>query len=46
MHFSRKINGRGMGLSISKEVLEIEGYSLILDEPRENSTVTFKIFKK
>lgn len=46
MHFSRKINGRGMGLSISKEVLEVEGYSLILDEPRENSTVTFKIFKK
>ena len=46
MHFSRKINGRGMGLSISKEVLEAEGYSLILDEPRENSTVTFKIFKK
>lgn len=46
MHFSRKINGRGMGLSISREVLEAEGYSLILDEPRENSTVTFKIFKK
>lgn len=46
MHFSRKINGRGMGLSISREVLEAEGYSLILDEPRENSTVTFKIFKQ
>lgn len=46
MHFSRKINGRGMGLSISKEVLQAEGYSLILDEPREKSTVTFKIFKK
>lgn len=46
MHFSRKINGRGMGLGISREVLEAEGYSLILDEPRENSTVTFKIFKK
>ena len=46
MHFSRKINGRGMGLSISREVLEAEGYSLILDEPRENATVTFKIFKK
>lgn len=46
MHFTRKINGRGMGLSISREVLEAEGYSLILDEPRENSTVTFKIFKK
>lgn len=46
MHFSRKINGRGMGLSISREVLEAEGYSINLDEPRENSTVTFKIFKK
>lgn len=46
MHFSRKINGRGMGLSISREVLESEGYSLILDEPREKSTVTFKIVKK
>ena len=46
MHFSRKANGRGMGLSISREVLEVEGYSLILDNPRENSTVTFKIIKK
>ncbi len=46
MHFTRKTNGRGMGLSISREVLEAEGYSLILDEPREKSTVTFKIFKK
>ena len=46
MHFSRKINGRGMGLSISREVLEAEGYSLVLDEPRDNSTVTFKIYKK
>ena len=46
MHFSRKLNGRGMGLSISREVLEAEGYHLILDEPRENSTVTFKIITK
>jgi len=46
MHFTRKVNGRGMGLSISREVLEAEGYSLILDEPRANSTVTFKIFKR
>ena len=46
MHFSRKINGRGMGLSISKEVLDAEDYSLVLDEPRVNSNVTFKIFKK
>ncbi|CAI2160500.1 sensory histidine kinase AtoS [Serratia fonticola] len=41
--FSRKNNGRGMGLHISNEVLEAIGYHLILDEPREGSTVTFKI---
>ncbi|ELV8765727.1 ATP-binding protein, partial [Vibrio vulnificus] len=43
--FSRKDNGRGMGLHISNEVLESAGYHLLLDEPRENSTVTFKISK-
>ncbi|EFM9944500.1 ATP-binding protein [Escherichia coli] len=41
--FSRKYNGRGMGLHISNEVLESIGYKLTLDEPREGSTVTFKI---
>ncbi|KJO37159.1 ATP-binding protein [Enterobacter roggenkampii] len=41
--FSRKNNGRGMGLHISNEVLETIGYKLTLDEPREGSTVTFKI---
>ncbi|MGB8665395.1 MAG: ATP-binding protein [Serratia inhibens] len=41
--FSRKNNGRGMGLHISNEVLESIGYHLTLDEPREGSTVTFKI---
>lgn len=45
MHFSKKVNGRGMGLSISREVLAAEDYSLILDEPRDKSTVTFKIFR-
>ncbi|EGU33477.1 histidine kinase [Vibrio sp. N418] len=43
--FSRKDNGRGMGLHISNEVLESAGYRLLLDEPRDNSTVTFKISK-
>ncbi|ELY4853692.1 ATP-binding protein [Cronobacter turicensis] len=41
--FSRKSNGRGMGLHISNEVLETIGYHLTLDEPRDGSTVTFKI---
>ena len=46
MMFSRKPNGRGMGLSISKEVLKAEDYELILDTPQPNMTVTFKISKK
>ncbi len=41
--FTRKLNGRGMGLHISKEVLETESYQIFLDEPREGSNVTFKI---
>ncbi|EPC4021510.1 ATP-binding protein [Enterobacter kobei] len=41
--FSRKNNGRGMGLHISNEVLETVGYKLTLDKPRDGSTVTFKI---
>jgi len=41
--FSRKENGRGMGLHISNEVLEAAEYKIILDEPRKDSTVTFKI---
>ena len=45
MRFSRKPNGRGLGLSISREVLNPENYDLILDTPREGSTVTFKIQK-
>lgn len=43
--FSRKSNGRGMGLSISKEVLNTENYDIKLVTPNEGSTVTFKIEK-
>ncbi|MDP2384784.1 MAG: ATP-binding protein [Bacteroidota bacterium] len=43
--FTRKANGRGMGLHISKEVLNAEEYNLFLDAPRPESTVTFKIEK-
>ncbi|WP_226389878.1 ATP-binding protein [Penaeicola halotolerans] len=43
MGFSRKANGRGMGLSISREVLNAENYSLSVVTPKEGSTVTFKI---
>ncbi|MDG2431089.1 ATP-binding protein [Flavobacterium sp.] len=41
--FSRKQNGRGMGLSISKEVLNAENYNISVVTPREGSTVTFRI---
>jgi len=43
MGFTRKNHGRGMGLSISQEVLNAENYSLSVVSPREGSTVTFKI---
>lgn len=43
MGFSRKNHGRGMGLSISQEVLNAENYSLSVVPHREGSTVTFKI---
>ncbi|WP_172915656.1 ATP-binding protein [Capnocytophaga canimorsus] len=43
--FSRKPNGRGMGLSISKEVLNTEDYDISITTPKEGSTVTFKIKK-
>lgn len=45
LRFSRKPSGRGLGLSISREVLDAEGYQIMVAEPRENSTVTFKISK-
>lgn len=41
--FSRKENGRGMGLHISNEVLEAANYVIELDVPRKDFTVTFKI---
>ena len=43
--FSRKPGGRGMGLSISKDVLASEKYNIFIDTPRDGSTVTFKIEK-
>lgn len=45
LQFSRKPNGRGLGLNISKEVLNAEGYEISVIPPREGSTVTFKIQK-
>lgn len=42
--FSRKDDGRGMGLSISREVLGAENFNIELVEPREGCTVTFKIY--
>ena len=45
LRFSRKPAGRGLGLSISREVLEAEDYQIGVVEPREHSTVTFKISK-
>lgn len=45
LRFSRKPSGRGLGLSVSREVLEAEDYHLFLDTPRKDSTVTFKISK-
>jgi signal transduction histidine kinase len=43
--FTRKPLGRGMGLYISKQVLNKVGYDLILDQPRLEKGVTFKIYK-
>lgn len=44
--FSRKDFGRGMGLSISREVLETENYKIDIVPPREGSNVTFKLSKQ
>jgi signal transduction histidine kinase len=41
--FTRKLNGRGIGLHISREVLMGENYKIFVDKPREGSEVTFKI---
>lgn len=45
LRFSRKPNGRGLGLSVSKEVLNAENYDIFVVQPKEGSTVTFKIQK-
>lgn len=45
MRFSRKPDGRGMGLAISKDILEEHGYTLSLSSPRKGMTVTFIISK-
>jgi len=43
--FTRKPMGRGMGLYISKEVLNKVDYDIELIEPRLDKGVTFRIFK-
>lgn len=44
--FSKKPSGKGMGLYISKEVLNKVSYDLELISPRLSNGVTFRIFKK
>lgn len=46
LRFTRKPNGRGLGLSISKQVLNDEGFDISLCAPQNGATVTFKIAKK
>jgi signal transduction histidine kinase len=41
--FTRKSNGRGIGLHISREVLQGFNYKIFVDTPKPDSTVTFKI---
>ena len=43
--FTRKPLGRGMGLHISKQVLNKVGYDITLIEPKLEKGVTFKIYK-
>jgi signal transduction histidine kinase len=43
--FTRKPNGRGMGLHISREALKNSGYKLYVIPPLEGCNVTFKIEK-
>jgi signal transduction histidine kinase len=43
--FTRKPNGRGMGLHISREALNDSGYKLYVIPPLEKCNVTFKIEK-
>jgi signal transduction histidine kinase len=44
--FTRKPEGRGMGLAISREVAESVGYLIFIDTPRKDCTVTFTICRK
>ena len=44
--FTRKPGGRGLGLHISREVLDRVGYSLGLDPPGSDSGATFRITPK
>jgi signal transduction histidine kinase len=44
--FTRKPGGRGMGLAISREVLEREGRELVLGEPQPGQGAIFKIKPK
>lgn len=46
LRFSRKPNGRGLGLAISRQVLNEEGYDIVVDTPRKGTNVTFRISKK
>lgn len=46
LRFSRKPKGRGMGLNISREILNGEGYDLLLVKPMIEANVTFKIQKQ
>jgi signal transduction histidine kinase len=43
--YSKKPNGTGLGLYISREVLKKIGYNIKVDPPRLESGVTFRIFK-
>ena len=44
--FTKKPNGTGLGLYISKEVLKKIGYDISVDTPKLTTGVTFKIFQK
>ena len=41
--FTRKPNGRGLGLHISREVLSKVGYQIYAAEPQLGQGVTFRI---
>ena len=44
--YSRKKNGRGMGLYISREILRREGLDIVLEKPGENVKPVFRILFK